>query len=229
MECAFGGGSTLSHPDLLEMLRSIQKELSLVCNVTLNAFHVETQIDLIEQLLQEKLIYGIGISFNQFAKLDKYAAPFNKLASLTQNVVYHLIAGIHTIEDAKWLIENRANPKILVLGYKQFGNGVNYFNSHKVDLEANLYQWLTRIHTIIGLNGVILSFDNLAIEQLKIRRFFNDEGWSKFYQGDDGFANLYVDIPNLEYAVSSRSANKHKLKDDDTFESIFKVVRKEKI
>ena len=225
MECAFGGGSTLSHPGLLELLRLLKNETELICNVTVNGYHLASQFELIEYMLNEKLIYGMGISFNAAAQRE---FPYNRLINLTGNMVYHLIAGIHTINDAKWICEARYKPKILVLGYKEFGNGVGYYAQHKNQVDANLYQWLTKIHTLIGYKDLILSFDNLAVEQLKIRRFFDEEGWNRFYQGDDGFTNLYVDAVKKEYAISSRSPNKHKLKDEDTFASIFEVVRKEK-
>ena len=48
-----------------------------------------------------------------------------------------------------------------------------------------------------------MSFDNLAIEQLNIRRFFTDKEWEEFYMGDDGNFTYYIDMVERKFAKSS--------------------------
>jgi hypothetical protein len=62
--------------------------------------------------------------------------------------------------------------KILVLGYKMFGFGVNYYNEN---VNINLKEWYKVLPSYIG--KCTISFDNLAIDQLKVKRLFTIEGW----------------------------------------------------
>ena len=60
-ELAIGGGDPLSHPDLIPFLRKC-KELNLIPNMTVHQFAFMKNQELIKQLVNEKLIYGIGVS-----------------------------------------------------------------------------------------------------------------------------------------------------------------------
>ena len=220
-ECAFGGGNTLSHPDIVPFLEKV-KSLGLISNLTVNSFHFNKQSDLIKQLISDKLFYGLGCSF---MNKHSYIQDIRDIACLTSNLVFHLIIGIHSMDDIKYICDNFNNPKILLLGYKTFGNGVGYFKDNEEDITTNIYNWFTHIYTLFD-KELTLSFDNLAIEQLNLRRFFNDVAWYKFYQGDDGFANMYMDLVNMEYAISSRSNVKHKIETNDTIISMFKKIKK---
>jgi len=53
-----------------------------------------------------------------------------------------------------------------------------------------------------------LSFDNLAIEQLNVKRLFTVEGWERFYMGDDFCFTMYIDAVKQEFAPTSRSASR---------------------
>jgi hypothetical protein len=50
-----------------------------------------------------------------------------------------------------------------------------------------------------------VSFDNLALEQLNIKRFFTNNNWEVFNQGEHSF---YIDSVNGYFAPSSRSDDK---------------------
>jgi hypothetical protein len=52
----------------------------------------------------------------------------------------------------------------------------------------------------------IISFDNLAIEQLNVRRLFTNKGWDKFYMGDDFTFTMYIDAVKQHYAPTSRNS-----------------------
>ena len=60
------------------------------------------------------------------------------------------------------------------------------------------------------IGKTILSFDNLAIEQLNIKRLFTDQGWNDFYMGDDFSFTMYIDAVKQEYAQTSRSKKRTK-------------------
>jgi len=55
-------------------------------------------------------------------------------------------------------------------------------------------------------NCKVVSFDNLAIEQLNVKELlFKDkqDEWDEFYMGDDGNFTLYIDAVNQTFAKNS--------------------------
>ena len=62
-ELAVGGGNVLEHPDLIPFLKKL-KEKQVIANLTLHQEHFEYNEKLIKGLIDEKLIYGIGISLS---------------------------------------------------------------------------------------------------------------------------------------------------------------------
>ncbi len=197
VELAIGGGNPLSHPDLLDFLTELKKR-GIIANLTINQGHLKTFNDLIVYLIKEDLVKGIGISITN--NNYNYIKP---LLQLTNNIVYHVIAGVNKIEVLENLI-GLGKCKVLILGYKAFGFGIDYLNP---EVNINLKEWYKKLPSF--LNRCTLSFDNLAIEQLRVKRLFTHEGWSKFYMGDDFCFTMYIDAVKQEFAPTSRS-NKRK-------------------
>ncbi len=202
-ELALGGGATLTHPQLIPFLLKL-KEHGLVANVTTNQKHVAQDTALILDLFKRDLIKGLGISYSD----PFYLESFKPILQASQNVVFHCILGINNISDLAELHEFCKNQnrmtKVLLLGYKQFGFGLNYY-AKKKEIEENKYEWFTNVHEWFKKENVILSFDNLAIEQLKLQRFFTEDAWVKFYQGNEGNVSMYCDGVKQEFAKSSTS------------------------
>jgi hypothetical protein len=201
VELAIGGGNPLSHPGLVRFLQDL-KQGGIIANLTVNQGHLQTYWDMIKYLILEELVMGVGISItsNNF----KYVKP---LLEITDNVVYHVIAGVNAIGVVESLME-LGNCKILILGYKNFGFGVN-FHSRKV--EDGIAQWRKKLPKLLG--RCTLSFDNLAIEQLDVKRLFTDEGWKRFYMGDDFGFTMYIDAVKQQYAPTSRSSDRRSFND----------------
>lgn len=196
VELAIGGGNPLSHPNLVGFLQAL-KAKGIIANLTVNQGHLKTFQDMIVYLIKDELVKGVGISItsNNF----NYIKP---ILEITDNIVYHLIAGVNKVEVVEKLIE-LGKCKVLVLGYKLFGFGVKY---HSKQVDAELKRWYKTLPNFIG--KCTLSFDNLAIEQLKVKRLFTHEGWNKFYMGDDFCFTMYIDAVKQEYAPTSRSKNR---------------------
>jgi hypothetical protein len=197
VELAIGGGNPLSHPNLVEFLQ-VLKSKGIIANLTVNQGHLKTFQDMITFLIKDELIKGLGISItnNNF----NYIKP---LLKITDNIVYHIIAGVNKVDVIDKLIE-LGNCKVLILGYKLFGFGVKF---HSKEVDAELKIWYKKLPSLIG--KCTISFDNLAIEQLKVKRLFTHDGWNKFYMGDDFTFTMYIDAVKQEYAPTSRS-NKRK-------------------
>lgn len=165
-----------------------------ICNITINQGHLKRDIHNILWSLPARLINGLGISYRSSLKWD-VADSILKYP----NTVFHVIVGIDTIGDIEQLA-SKGVKKILILGEKNFG-----FNSNKVDLNSkNHQQWFWWISKLFNLFEVV-SFDNLALEQLNIKRFFNNENWQTFNQGEHSF---YINAVDGYYAPSSRSNDK---------------------
>lgn len=202
VELAIGGGNPLSHPGIIDLLKTL-KNKGIICNITVNQGHLNTYQDMLKEMISNKLIYGLGISIgsNNF----KYVKP---LLELTDNIVYHVIAGVKSTDIVYKLLE-LGKCKILILGYKTFGFGESYYSD---DVEACISEWRINLPNMIGKCS--LSFDNLAIEQLEVKRLFTKEGWDRFYMGDDFQFTMYIDAVKQEYSMTSRSKDRTSF--DDT-------------
>ena len=71
-----------------------------------------------------------------------------------------------------------------------------------------------------------ISFDNLAIEQLKPARLMSEEDYSEFYMGDDGSMTMFIDMVNNEFAVSSTWNKRYPITDNivDMFKKVKEVA-----
>lgn len=201
VEIAVGGGDALSHPDLIPFLHAL-KEQGLIANITINQGHLKEYQELIKHLIKSELVKGVGISItsNNF----KYIKALKKLSN---NIVYHVIAGVNKIEIMDKLIKI-GNAKILTLGYKQFGFGEKYYSD---DIKNEIQNWYMYLPRYIG--KAVLSFDNLAIEQLNINRLFTTQGWNKFFMGNDFTHSMYLDGVKQQYAPTSRSKDRKSFND----------------
>lgn len=192
VEIAIGGGNPFSYPGLEFILRYF-KQLGLISNITINAVHIEKYQDQIRQFQKEKLIYGLGISYNP--KVDWKIIE----SVINSNTVIHLIAGENTVQQAKKIL--KLHNKILILGYKQYGRGFKYYNPK---IELNLKHWKYWITSIMKMG--VICFDNLACEQLCIEKQVPNELWTSNYMGNDGTFTMYADAVANQFAISSTSS-----------------------
>jgi MoaA/NifB/PqqE/SkfB family radical SAM enzyme len=197
IELAIGGGNPMSHPDLFFFL-SEAKPRGFICNLTVNQGHLKKSLDTLSFFIENDLIKGLGVSLTN--NNLKYVKMLN---DKTQNLVFHVIAGVNEVEEVDRLIKEMDAPKILVLGYKDYGFGVAY---RRPEVDEGIERWKNNIKRFIGKCG--LSFDNLAIEQLDIRRFFTDRAWDVFYMGDDFSFTMYIDAVKQEYGRTSRDGER---------------------
>lgn len=192
-EVALGGGDATSHPDLIPFLHKL-KEKKVIANMTVNQIHFEKKQDLIKQLVNEKLIYGLGVS------LANPTEQFIELISQYPNAVIHVINGILKPSDLEVLVNK--NLKMLILGYKRLRRGNDWIREDFENIIAKQV-WLNDNLAEIIKQFKVVSFDNLAIEQLNVRRLMSDEDWNEFYMGDDGSMTYYIDMVERKFARSS--------------------------
>lgn len=213
-ELAIGGGDATSHPDLIPFLQKL-KDRKIIANMTVNQVHFEKKQELIKRLVDEELIHGIGVS------LVYPTHEFVELIKQYPNAVVHVINGIFSPNDMYML--GGKNLKLLILGYKHIRRGEGWYQQ---DNQNIIYKqnWLKEnIKDIINQFNVV-SFDNLAIEQLDIRRLLTDEEWNEFYMGDDGTSTFYVDMVERKFAMNSTAPMNERYNLLDSVDDMFNVI-----
>ena len=199
-EIAIGGGNPLAHPELVPFLERMHAK-GIVCNLTVNERHLTEYRETVEKLLSKKLIWGLGISLSLFLESTILFAKQH------QNTVLHLICGMVKKEELQSLFDK--DLKILLLGYKRFGRGVFHYSP---EIGARICE-MRRILPDIPPRFAVVSFDNLAIEQLALKRLLSKEAFEKMFMGEDGEATMYVDLVKREFGLSSTAKERYPLLD----------------
>lgn len=213
-EMAIGGGAVTSHPHLVPFLEKL-KELGVRPSITVHQKEFENNEKLINYLIENKLIYGLGVSFS--SKNDKLWLKILRY----KNSVVHLINGIHGKEVFDYFAYNKA--KILILGYKDFGRGHDFLNTEMGKIIEEKMTWLNQNLKNYIDKFEVVSFDNLAIKQLDVKSILSEKEWNEFYQGDDGTATMYVDLVKKQFAKTSTSSDRFSLLDN--IEDMFNVIK----
>jgi hypothetical protein len=206
-------GNDLSHPDLVPFMYKM-KEKNVILNMTVNQRHFEEHYDTIKKWIDDKLIYGLGISLRE--PTEEFV---NKVKSIP-NAVIHTINGILTPEDYEVLKDN--GLKILILGYKQLRRGSAYYALSYCNIQM-LQSWLYNNLKEMLNHFEVVSFDNLAIEQLDVKRLLGNEQWDEFYMGDDGKYTFYIDMVEGVFGKNSLATERYPIMDN--IDDMFKKVR----
>lgn len=209
-ELAIGGGNPLEHPHLTDFLK-LCKRKKLIANMTVHQKHfMENKIEIMN-LVRYGLIRGLGVS------VTKVDDELIEALRHYPNAVIHVINGVISIEELRKLYDN--NLKVLILGYKDFRRGVK---AHSKETDARMKAMYGEIPHMLN-HFATVSFDNLAIRQLNVKRLMSDEEWRKFYMGDDGKFTMYIDMVKREFAKSSTSTERWPITDD--IKTMFEKVR----
>lgn len=205
-------GNDLTHPHLVQFLQKM-KDKNIVVNMTVNQIHFEKHYHLIKLLVDQGDIHGLGISLNK---------PTNEFVNMVKefpNSVIHTINGILSPDDYEILKDN--GLKVLILGYKQLRRGVDYYDSHESEV-TKLQGWLYDNLKEMLNHFEVVSFDNLAINQLNVKRLLSDDQWNEFYMGDDGNYTFYLDLVEGTFAKNSLSMERWPIMDniDDMFNKV---------
>ena len=219
-ELALNGNDPL-HPDLVPFLEKCKK-LKLVPSLTVNYHTFNKNIEFLKFLCDKKLIYGLGVSLDGIYDDDENVNELISQFKRFPNLVIHVINGIIAVEDLKLLKGN--DLKVLILGYKQFGRGVDFFSHNGLGVLCGQNDLYNKLPEIIDDEWfTTISFDNLAIEQLEVKRLMSDEEWRKFYMGEDSEFSFYIDAVNKNFGKCSTSTNRYDLTDNAV--DMFNIIR----
>lgn len=102
----------------------------------------------------------------------------------------------------------------------------NLFPYNYENVSENIYSLRNNLHSMSKDNFFnIISFDNLAVNQLNVKSFVSDEDWNKFYMGDDGSFTYFVDLVNMEFAKDSMTTDLYYIDNKDTVQMFQKIRR----
>lgn len=210
-EMAIGGGDILTFSKLYELLELL-KSKNIYANITVSQNNIfDNKID---YLVEHELVKGIGVSLYGYRKDD-----IARIKSLP-NTVVHLINGVTASEASFHQLADK-DLKVLILGYKTFGRGID-FAKDSPWIQDNM-NWVEKNIEDYMMKFKVVSFDNLAVEQLKLKDKLTEKQWELFYGGDDGTHTFYIDGVNKQFAKSSTSTERFDLLDN--IDDMFNIIR----
>jgi hypothetical protein len=201
--------------DFWDLLRYLKTQ-GIITNVTVNQNHFMKYGNVIEQMYNEGLIRAIGVSLT--TPTPKFIEQIKKYP----NAVIHVINGLFTESQYNVLKDN--GLKVLILGYKDVGRGVEFHKTENPYIDKN-QKWLYNNLKDMTKHFKVLSFDNLSLNQLEVRRLLTDEQWAEFYGGDDGTFTFFINLVEGYFSKNSLSEVKYPIGDlsmDEMFEIIVK-------
>ncbi len=194
--------------------------------------HMNSNLRTLIEFKKRNLFYGLGISFNgnaeEFERIFNYEDRYDRedekqvRKMIKKETVIHVINGVDSVDEILKL--GNKGYKLLILGYKEVRRGCEYKEKHNPEVKKNQEEMYKRIHELRRAFDVV-SFDNLAIEQLNVKRMFTEEEWKEFYMGDDGTFTMYIDLVEGEYASSSTSSKRYPI--EESIDKMFKKVIEE--
>lgn len=210
-------------PKNFEKFLDIMKERNIIVNITIHQKQFVKHFDYLLKLTEDKLIYWIWISLSNVVELLKLDIP-----KYFPNAVIHTILWITKPIEYLELWKDW-KYKVLILWYKEtwrwkkFKSNLDYIEEYtfkyKFDYVYKNIKELTNKFKVI-------SFDNLAIEQLDLKRIFTEEEYEKFYMWDDWTFTLYVDLVSETFSKNSISKEKYKIW-NKTIKEMFEHIRKQ--
>lgn len=207
------------NPDLIPFLTEM-RDRKIIVNATVNQNHFmdDSMLSLICHLERHGLIKGIGISLTN-PRQDGFIETVKEFP----NAVIHVIAGVTPWGDIQDLMGH--GLKVLILGYKKTGRGKKYYDGMFIPIITQMKYLEGGLDEVInGFN--VVSFDNLAIEQLHIKDRLSDKEWGMFYGGDDGTVTFFIDLVKGVFARNSLSQITYPI-GDKTIDEMFEIVKKE--
>lgn len=207
--------------DILSFLWEMHSR-KVIVNVTVNQNHFMRKDirKFLREAISDGLIKGVGISLTDPTQKD-----FIDMVKQYSNTLIHVIAGITPWEDIQYLMG--CDLKLLILGYKQTGRGKKYFNNfgNCLSIISNV-SWLANNLDDVFNGFKVVSFDNLAIEQLGVKERLSEKEWENFYGGDDGTVTFFIDLVKGVFARSSLSQITYPI-GDKSIDEMFEVIKKE--
>jgi hypothetical protein len=212
-------GNDLSHPQLGKFLWELKKR-KVIANLTVSQKHFMDCYEALLSWMELGLIYGLGVSYKEKdVKLLRLLPPF-------KHAVIHVINGVVSSSDIAFLanIGGEYRPKLLILGYKELGRGREYRMLNPRDVHNNMRDLKACVRSLPDAFDVV-SFDNLALEQLDIKSNISPELWEQVYMGNEGQFTFYVDLVKNTFARSSLETEQFPIPESRNVDDMFHIIQ----
>lgn len=198
IELALGGGDILKLGDTLVSFLQWCKQKDFIASITIHLNSYVSDKSFVHSLIDQKLIYGLGISIPNTGCHSKQLLDIKDYPHL----VLHAIAGIHSVDTLEDYLQ-AGFGKILILGYKENEYSKSYLESMRETFDTNLIALKRHLYRLF-FKGIII-FDNSAIDYLQIDRFFTKEGFQQLYMGNESSHSMFIDAVKGIYCPCSAS------------------------
>ena len=205
--------------DILSFLFEVHSR-KVIVNVTVNQNHfMRSDIrKFLREAISYGLIKGVGISLTNPRQDD-----FINMVKQYPNTVIHVIAGITPWEDIQYLMGH--GLKLLILGYKKTGRGKKYYDGLFIPIITQMKYLEGGLEEIID-GFEVVSFDNLALDQLDVKSKVSKEEWDMMYAGEDGTNTFAIDLVDGTFSRNSMSQIKYPI-GDKSIDEMFKIIKNE--
>ena len=200
------------------------KEKKIITNVTVNFITFKGFYALLKQWQELGLFKGIGVSIHNDFLVDPEFFVEGRFKKF-DNLVIHTIYGVTSPEIYKQLHRRYKDAKVLILGYKEKGRGIEYSKNNEL-LKNQKQMWVLQNLDKMFNWYKVLAFDCLAVKQLDIKNKVPKEVYELNYLGDDGTRSMYIDMVNKKFALSSLSTKTYDI--TDNIKDMFNIVKAEK-
>lgn len=209
-------GNDIDHPQLEEFLEFL-KSKKVYTNITVHQLQFTDNLDKLKEWADKKLIHGLGISLTHPDDL------FINRVKEFPNAVIHTINGILEKEDIDLLANH--NLKILILGYKSLNRGIEFKENRNAFIEGNQNMLKKELPNMLQNDMFsVVSFDNLALEQLNVKDIVPEKEWNDCYMGDDGQYTFYIDIVKGEFSKNSIATERYNI-GNKTIDEMFQFIK----
>ena len=124
---------------------------------------------------------------------------------------------------------NELGLKLLILGYKHIRRGETYWEKAEEAIlkrQEKLRLELAGKHLALFSVFKTISFDNLAIEQLNIKKLVSEEDWNTYYMGDEGTSTFFIDCVEMKFAQNSTMPKDKRYILLDNVDDMFHYIQK---
>ena len=210
-------GNDLDHPELEQFLKYL-KHQQIVANITVNQNQFVKNYNKLLDWYNKDLFKGLGVSICKVN--DDVIYKIKKIPT----TVIHTVIGI--LDENQINILKNKKLSILLLGYKNIGRGEKFKENNNDKILTNIKYLKENIKSLLS-HFKIISFDNLALQQLNIQQNFeNNINWDEFYAGDDGQFTFYIDAVSKTYSKNScEPPDKRFYINDLKVDEMFNIIR----
>ena len=204
------------HPQLFPFLQKM-KDMGVFVNGTVNQVHFMKYHKLLKKMCDNHLLWGIGVS------LRKPTDEFISAVKEFPNAVIHCINGIVSVDDINYMADH--DLKLLILGYKDIGRGEAYKEDNKLQVAIRQHRLKNMLPDLFEKFKVV-SFDNLALDQLRVKSYLSQEYWDLIYQGDEGSKTFFLDAVHDTFSISSLESQDRMIPiDGRSIKEMFQEIR----